>query len=342
MLVTGCSHMKHQELTASGLASLKDQTIVQTGAPAPGFMTLTVGDVVGGALGALAGATFKDPMGLSKKLPDPAVSMNSTLAALLASKGARIAPQRLTVPDADVAQIADAARSSGRYVLDVRTVSWLITYLPTAWKSYGLAYTASARLIDTQSKTVVAQGYCNQSFDKTVNPPSWNDMMKDDFARLKQELDITAQACTNIFSSQMSLGAPGPMVHPALATQIAPSPPLPTAAATSAARPSVAPPPAAQASAVPPSVVPARQPAYVAQKEIYPLQQAALPPDRPLDPYDQVMAEVQRKHNRLNPDSVYYSQDLFDWVMARKVEHMKAGLAAPQALRRAVENMEHP
>ena len=67
-----------------------------------------------------------------------------------------------------------------------------------------------------------------------------------------------------------------------------------------------------------------------------------IPLSRPLDAYEVALAEIRAKHNRLDPRSVYYSPDLVDWIKARQDEYMKQGLAAPAALRRAVENMERP
>jgi hypothetical protein len=330
MLATGCSHMQHQAMTAKDLADLRNQTVVRTSAPVPSFVTLKFFDERRATISA------KIPMNddiliRSAGVEDPAVSISATLAASLAvSNGARILPQQISVTGNEVRQIADAARSSARYVLDVRTFSWLVTYLPLAWNSYGLAYVATARLIDTQTNTVVAQGYCNQNFDKTIDPPTFEGMMANRAARLKRELDLTAEACTNIFSTQMSLGTPGPMVRSASTAVAQQAPP-----ATSTLRQSV-------------DLEPARPVAPVMPQATMVLQQPpqtglpAEPVTRPLDAYEMALAEIRARNNRLNPDSVYYNQDAFDWVMARQAEHMKKGLAAPDALRRAVDNMERP
>lgn len=253
--------------------------------------------------------------------------MGATLAASLASaNGARILPQRIAVIGAEVVQISNAARSTARYVLDVRTFSWWLTYMPTAWNSYGVGYTASARLIDTQTNTIVAQGYCNQGHDKIIDPPTFVAMIANQAARMKRELSVIAQACTKTFSTQMALGSPGPMVRPAspaVAQQARP-------ASADAAKPVDASPLVAVAPVAQQFMVVAQQPA------------PASPLARPLDPYGVVLAEMRAKHNRLDPESVYFSQDAFDWIMARQAEHVQKGLSAPAALRRAVENMERP
>lgn len=324
MLATGCSHMQSQSMTPKDLADLRNQTVVRTSAPVPAFTTMKFFDERGPRM-----ARNDDSLIRSAGVVDPAASMSATLAtSLAASTGARILPQPISVTGLEVRQIADAARSTARYALDVHTFSWLVTYLPLAWDSYGLAYTASARLIDTQTGTVVAQGYCNQGFDKTINPPTFEVMMANRAARLKRELEITAEACTKIFSTQMSLDIPGPMVQSA-STAVA----QPVRAATTTLPQSVDPKPAGVAAPVAP-------PSAIVSLQTLQNGPTAAPVTQPLDAYQVALTEIRVRHNRLNPDSMYYDQDVFDWVMARQAEHVKKGLAPPDALRRAVDNME--
>jgi len=317
ILVTGCSHMQHQAITTKDLADLRNQTLVQTSAPSPTFLAFKFFN----ENDSRKILTNQDALIHSAGVKDPAVSIGATLAASLAvSNGARILPQQIPVTGVEARQIADAARSSARYVLDVRTISWLVTYLPLAWNSYGLAYTASARLIDTRTGTVVAQGYCNQSFDKTVDPPTFDAMVANQAERLKRELDITAEACTKIFSTQMSLGTPGPIVR---------------SASTAGSQQAVDPEPAKAIAPVTP------RPAVVLQQPPQTSLTAA-PVTRPFDAYQVALAEIRNRNNRLDPDSAYFNQDAFDWLMARQAEHMKKGFAPPEALRRAVADMERP
>jgi hypothetical protein len=330
VLATGCAHMHQQAITVKDQADMRNQTVVRTSAPVPGFLTLQFFNEGGSARVAKNNDSIIHRAGVV----DPAVSIGATLATSLATAyDARILPQQIPVTSFDVRQIADAARSSARYVLDVRSISWLVTYLPLAWNSYGLAYTASARLIDTKTNTVVAQGYCNQNFDKTVNPPTFEEMMASRAARLKRELDITAEACTTIFSTQMSLGTPGPMVRSAstAGTQQA----RPT---TTALRQSFDPEPATATAPVTPQSAIVLPPPPPPPPESQPSMTAA-PISQPVDAYQIALAEIQDKNNRLDPDSAYYNKDAFDWVMARQAEHMKKGLAPVEALHRAVDDM---
>jgi hypothetical protein len=68
-------------------------------------------------------------------------------------------------------------------------------------------------------------------------------------------------------------------------------------------------------------------------------QPKAAPRSQPLDAYQLALVDIQNSNNRLDPDSAYYNQDAYDWVMARQAEHIKKGLAPADALRRAAGDM---
>ncbi|PWF55539.1 hypothetical protein C7C56_001045 [Massilia glaciei] len=326
ILAAGCSHMGDQAINAKGLADLKGQQIVRTGNRALGFTVLRPNF---NPLQPYLNMTVQDEMITGFGVVDPAAAMSARLgASLAASQGSRVLPQTITVASTEVAAIADAARASARFALDVRTFSWLITYLPLAWNSYGLAYTASARLIDTESKTVVAKGYCNLGFNKTVNPPTYEGMMANSAARLKRELQISGEECANIFSAQMGIGPLGKMVQADSVPMQRQAP-----AATVATPPVYTQPVAAIVRAAP-----APQQTYVEVQQQPAVAMVAAP--NQATEYDALMAQVRARHNNLNPDSPYFNSDTHEWLMARQAEHEKKGLAPSAALRRAVENME--
>ncbi|MES3023126.1 MAG: hypothetical protein V4857_16295 [Pseudomonadota bacterium] len=327
ILGAGCSHMSDQAINAKSLAELRNASVVRTVYAAKGFTVLQPSFPGQGPIN----MAVRDDVINDFGVPDPAAAMGATLgAALAASHGAQVRPQAITVVSTDVAAIAEAARASARFALDVRTFSWLVTYLPLAWNSYGLAYTASARLIDTESKTIVAQGYCNLGFNKTVNPPSLEGMLSNRAARLKRELQLSAEECARTFSAQMAIGPLGKMVEGDSVPALRPAP-----SATVTTSPVYAQPVEAVAGAAP---APAPQ-AYVEVRQPPPAPALAGAGNQGTE-YDTLMATVRARHNKLNPDSPYFDADTYEWLMARQAEHEKKGLAPTAALRRAVENLE--
>lgn len=71
---------------------------------------------------------------------------------------------------------------------------------------------------------------------------------------------------------------------------------------------------------------------------------AAAPPAARLTPeqqrYAEVLAKAMSRHQALNPATPWYRQDLYDWVMDRKQEFIRAGKTPDVALQMAVTAME--
>lgn len=71
---------------------------------------------------------------------------------------------------------------------------------------------------------------------------------------------------------------------------------------------------------------------------------AALPAAAPLNAeqqrYAEVLSKARSKHQALDPSSAWYRQELFDWVMDRKEEFIRAGKSPDVALQQALTAME--
>ena len=64
-------------------------------------------------------------------------------------------------------------------------------------------YAAKARLINTQTKAVVAEGFCKHIPDSSVNAPTYNELLENGAAKLKSELNAVAGVCVNSMKTQM-------------------------------------------------------------------------------------------------------------------------------------------
>lgn len=116
--------------------------------------------------------------------------------------------------------------------------------------------------------------------------------------------------------------------------------------------PSAAPSDAAPTAAVAPVAAPVAQPAavvtpLVAQAapvaKLPASEPAAAPQVQPSamdQSYADALASAQSKYQTLNPDSPWYRQEMYDWVMARKDENVRAGKAPDAALKLALAAME--
>jgi hypothetical protein len=66
-----------------------------------------------------------------------------------------------------------------------------------------LIYTAKARLIDTQTRAVVAEGFCKRIPETNTNAPTYEQLLLNDAALLKQELSKAASECVRTLKTEM-------------------------------------------------------------------------------------------------------------------------------------------
>lgn len=204
VISTGCASVSKVPMAAATGSAMKEQTVTQTARPKPAFTAMTAGKAAFGMLGAMAMISAGNDIIAGNQVADPADEIARGLAdALKTSRGARIAPGATSVSVDDPAAISAAVGGAAKYVLDVQTVGWSFGYFPTDWTHYRVMYTAKARLIDTTSKSVVAEGGCSRMPDTNAGAPTYNELMADNAARLKKELSIAAGICTSQLKTEM-------------------------------------------------------------------------------------------------------------------------------------------
>ena len=94
-------------------------------------------------------------------------------------------------------------------MLDVRTLVWQMMDFPTDWTHYQVLYTAKARLIDVETRNVVAEAFCKRLPESNAGAPTFDQMLALNAARLKAENAANAKACAELFGREMlALQAP--------------------------------------------------------------------------------------------------------------------------------------
>lgn len=101
--------------------------------------------------------------------------MNAKAAAEIKGQTVHLVTPPVKVGVKDSAQITSSANDAVRYVIDAKTINWSIGYFPTDWTHYRTIYTAKARLINVQTKDVVAEGFCKHIPESNVNAPTYDD-----------------------------------------------------------------------------------------------------------------------------------------------------------------------
>lgn len=203
-LTTGCATVEKQSITSTASGSLKDQTVVQTARPVPAFAAMTAGKAAFAMLGGVAMIAAGNDLVKTNAVPDPSVAISAALLQhLQAARGVRAVAPAVMVDSSSPEQIAAAGSGKAKYILDVQTVGWGFSYFPMDWSHYRVVYSANARLIDTTTRQVVAQGTCKRAPESNTNAPTHDTLVANQAAGLKQELQIAADECIKTLKAEM-------------------------------------------------------------------------------------------------------------------------------------------
>jgi hypothetical protein len=204
LVVSGCASVNIQPIDIKSVAALKNQSLSHTTREKPSFTAFTAGKAVFGMLGGALMISEGNKIVKENDVPDPANSIAVGLAKALGEKyGTKFSGNTVIVTTDEAEQIADVSKASAKFVLDVETVNWSFIYFPTNWARYRVIYTARARLIDTEAKKVVAEGFCNRIPQPDANAPTYDELVANSAAGLKSELSLATEECINSFRKEM-------------------------------------------------------------------------------------------------------------------------------------------
>ena len=204
LTLSGCATYEKRPVSQDAAKELRGQSVAVTTRKVPDFSAMTPTKAAFGLLGAAAMVSDGNNIIATNKVADPANAIASSLSAALSTAyGTTVAPTPVTANSDDVAAIAAGTQGAARFVVDVQTINWSFVYFPSAWGSYRVIYTAKARLIDAQSKTVVAEGFCKRVPEDSKNAPSYDDLVANEAARLKSELALATDECVKTLKAEM-------------------------------------------------------------------------------------------------------------------------------------------
>lgn len=204
VVLAGCASVNKQPVSAGAKSELRDQRVATTKRAVPDFAAMTAGKAAFAVLGALAMISEGNGIIARNKVADPADAIAAGLVASLAGGySARAADQPVSVAVDDVAGVATAANGAARFIVDVQTLNWSFGYFPSDWTHYRVIYTAKARLIDAQSKSVVAEGFCKQIPETNEGAPTYDELLAGQAALLKARLAAAGEACLQTLKAEM-------------------------------------------------------------------------------------------------------------------------------------------
>jgi hypothetical protein len=195
LLSTGCTTIRKQALDPRAAASIKGQSLAVTTYQTPDFTAMTPAKVLI-PFGAFAMVSEGNKIIAENKVNDPSLKISADLASHLEEQlGVQLLARPIAVNDDDIHKIVDAAGASTHYVLDVKTFMWGMSYFSTDWTHYHVIHTARARLIDSKSKTVLAEGFCTRPSPSNTNAPTYDELVANNATLLKQESLNASETC---------------------------------------------------------------------------------------------------------------------------------------------------
>lgn len=202
--LVGCAAPAKRAVDAGATSALRNQTLAVTVRPLPDFAAMTAGKAAFAVLGALAMISEGNRLVALHKLPDPAVAIAGGAAgALESAHGMRLVQPPVPVSGSDAGAWARAARGKARYLLDVETRYWGYGYFSTDWTHYAARHTALARLIDTESGAVMAEGFCKYWPESNAGAPTHDELFANDATLLKRLFAGAAAACVQTLRTEM-------------------------------------------------------------------------------------------------------------------------------------------
>lgn len=204
VMMSGCASLNKQAIDKNAVKSLKDKTVTHTVREKPDFAAMTADKAAFALIGAMAMISAGNEIVKENDIADPADAIAAGLAnALEANHGSRFVNTPVMVSDDEPELIAASAKGTANYIIDTQTINWSFGYFPTDWTHYRVIYVAKARLIDVESKSVVAEGYCKQTPEDSENAPTYDELLADKATLLKKTLSQAAEQCVASLKAEM-------------------------------------------------------------------------------------------------------------------------------------------
>ena len=203
VFLAGCVSTKTAQIENGRAAALRGKSVAVTDRPRAGLVAMTRGYGMLGAIGAGVMIAHGENIIKDNDIQDPAPQINHALV-LAAQSQYGIVPvsnHPVHVDTTDVVQLAQAAGGAD-VLFDVQETGRQFRYRPLS-SGYIVDSFFKFRIIDVHSRTMIAEGFCQQSTKDDPARPSDDDLLANGAAMLKQTLDAQRDQCRSQFEAQV-------------------------------------------------------------------------------------------------------------------------------------------
>ncbi|MFT5661036.1 MAG: hypothetical protein ACI9TV_001680 [Sulfurimonas sp.] len=206
-LFTGCS-VKTIAVSSDAKQNLSNKTFTFVKRTGPlGPQTLTPGKALaigltGGVGAAIMGATGGlDAEELATKIPGAYIS--TELSKVFEEKYKMIKVlDNITTNESDIDELVQTYDNVD-YLIDTQDLLWQVVYYPFNWGTYSVRYIGTLKLIDINSKKILAQGQCQYFPDYTENAPTYDEIFLEDSKLLKQMTKEGLDVCIKKYITEV-------------------------------------------------------------------------------------------------------------------------------------------
>jgi hypothetical protein len=203
VILSGCTTVNHVPLTISASKDLIGKTIIATHYEKADFSAFTAGKAAFAIVGAAAMIAEGNKIVTENKIPDPAIAITATLLEKMQLSRAIKIQTSTNISSKDDIPSLISGYPGAEYLLDVKTFNWMFNYYPSDWSHYKVTYSARMRLINTSSKKVISETMCSTVQGDDNNPPTKEDLLKDEASLLKDYLKKASSACVEVLATQV-------------------------------------------------------------------------------------------------------------------------------------------
>jgi hypothetical protein len=196
-LLMGCASTANIPLSTSQADQMRGKSLVVVTHEKPSFSAATATKAMFGAFGAIAMISEGDQIVEANNIQDPSIYIGEEIAKSLA--------KRLDLSASATANISDTADLdglAGQYadsdlIVFTQTRGWGFMYFPADWNNYKIGLNVTMKLIDANTRSVLAAADCVYSpeYADSDDAPSQEELLADDAAGLKAELQKGADYC---------------------------------------------------------------------------------------------------------------------------------------------------
>ncbi len=196
LILAGCVSTRNASLSADHTKVLQGKTIALSTRPRADFVAMTAGKAAFALVGAVAMIEAGNAIVKNNGIDDPTTLLGQSL---LSEAEVRYGVVTATPPSVaiDTTDLAKMAHTAGNadLLLDVQSLGSQFRYFPTDWSHYAVDSAFKVRLLDVHSESLIAEGFCRQTTQKDPAPPTKDELLADNAARLKAILATQRDAC---------------------------------------------------------------------------------------------------------------------------------------------------